>query len=178
LPDALIRQATAADAPAIARIWEPVIRETTITFSDEVKSPAAVAALVAERAAAGFPFLLAEAGGEPLGFASYAQFRGGNGYARCMEHTIILAPVARGQGTGRRLMTAIEAHAAARGAHSLWAGVSGENAAGIAFHAALGYAHAATLRETGFKFGRWLDLVLMVKYLPARRDLPMPTPAG
>lgn len=178
MADALIRQATAADAPAIAAIWEPVVRETTITFSSEVKAPAGVAALIAERAAAGFPFLLAEAGGEPLGFASYAQFRGGNGYARCMEHTIILAPAARGQGIGRALMAAIEAHAAARGAHSLWAGVSGENAAGIAFHAALGYAHAATLRETGFKFGRWLDLVLMVKYLSMCSDLPKPTPAG
>lgn len=158
-----IRQAGAADAAAIAAVWEPVIRETTITFSDEVKTPAEVAALIAGRAAAGQPFLLAEAAGAVLGFATYAQLRGGNGYAHSMEHSIVLAPAARGQGTGRALMAAIESHAAAHRVHSLWAGVSGENLAGIAFHAAIGFTHVATLPQVGRKFGRWLDLVLMMK---------------
>lgn len=82
-----------------------------------------------------------------------------------MEHSIHLEPLARGQGLGRALMQAIETHALARGTHSMIAGVSGENATGIAFHAALGYRTVATLPESGFKFGRWLDLVLMQKFL-------------
>jgi phosphinothricin acetyltransferase len=82
-----------------------------------------------------------------------------------MEHTIILAPAAIGRGLGRSLMAAIEAHARGQGVHSMFAGVSGENAAGIAFHAAIGYVPVAVLHQVGFKFGRWMDLHLMQKLL-------------
>lgn len=158
-----IRQAVAGDAAVIAAIWAPVIRDTTITFTDAVKSPQEVAALIAARDACGWPFLLAEASGSVLGFATYAPFRAGPGYARTMEHSVILAPEARGRGVGRALMTALLDHARAGGVHSLWAGVSGENAAGIAFHVAVGFRHVATLPEVGFKFGRFIDLVLMMR---------------
>ena len=87
--------------------------------------------------------------GRVLGFASYDQFRAGNGYVHAMEHTVILAPEAHGRGLGRALMTAIEEHARMRGGHSMVAGVSGENAAGIAFHRALGYAHVGLLPQSG-----------------------------
>jgi phosphinothricin acetyltransferase len=100
-----------------------------------------------------------------VGFASYAQFRGGVGYRHTMEHTIILGPAARGRGLGRALMTAIEDHARAGGTHSLFAGVSAGNPEGRAFHAAMGFAETAVLPQVGYKFGRWLDLVLMQKFL-------------
>lgn len=159
-----IRQAMAGDAGSIAEIWAPVVRDTTITFTDAVKSPDEVAALIAERGSAGWPFLLSETPGAVLGFATYAPFRAGPGYARTMEHSVILAPQARGHGLGRALMAALLHHARAGGVHSLWAGVSGENPAGIGFHAALGFRHVATLPEVGFKFGRFIDLVLMMRH--------------
>ena len=68
----MIRPATPADCTAIAAIWNPVIRDTLITFAALEKSPDAVAALMAERQAAGFAFFVAEAGGVVAGFASYA----------------------------------------------------------------------------------------------------------
>jgi phosphinothricin acetyltransferase len=161
----MIRAAAEADIPGIAAIWNPAIRDTAITFTDEERTPAALARLLAEKRAAGHAFLVAEAEGGILGFATFGQFRAGRGYRRSFEHTILLAPEARGRGLGRALMAALEAEAAAAGGHVMFGCVSAENPAGIAFHAAIGYREAARLREVGFKFGRFLDLVLMEKRL-------------
>ena len=160
----IVRPFAATDSDAVLAIWNPIIRDTTVSFSSEEKTADSLAALIAERRAAGREFFVADEGGL-LGFASYAQFRGGNGYLHAMEHTIILSPVARGRGAGRALMTAIEHHARASGAHTLLAGVSGENGEGVAFHARMGFRTVATIPEVGRKFGRWLDLVLMMKIL-------------
>ena len=160
----MIRNATPADAAALADLWNPWIRETAITFNAQEKSPDDIARMIADRQAAGHAFLLAEDAGL-LGFATYSQFRGGIGYATCMEHTVILWPQARGRGVGRALMQAVEGHARQAGAHQMIGGVSGENPEGRAFHAALGYREVAIIREAGFKFGRFMDLVLMQKFL-------------
>lgn len=160
-----IRAAAAADAPAIAAIWNPVIRDTLVTFNAVEKTPADIEILIAARAAEGRAFLVAEGPNGLVGFATYFQFRGGIGYAHTMEHTIILSPGAQGTGLGRRMMALLEDHARGQGAHSLIAGVVADNAAGRAFHAALGYAETAILPEVGRKYDRWLDLVLMQKLL-------------
>lgn len=121
--------------------------------------------MIADKARAGHAFHVAEVSNRLCGFCTYGQFRGGVGYARTMEHTIILPPDAHGKGLGRALLTSVENHAQALGIHSFFAGVSAENPAGRAFHAALGYAEVAVLQRVGWKFGRWMDLVLMQKFL-------------
>jgi phosphinothricin acetyltransferase len=160
----IVRPFVSADAGAVLAIWNPIIRDTTVTFSSEQRTVDSLSTMIAERRAAGREFFVAEIGGL-LGFATYSQFRGGNGYLHAMEHTVILAPESRGKGAGRALMTAIEDHARAGGAHTLLAGVSGENAEGVAFHARMGFRTVATIPEVGRKFGRWLDLILMMKIL-------------
>lgn len=160
-----VRPAGPPDIPAILALWNPVIRDTAITFSSEEKTPESLSSLITARRTAGQEFLICEADGVLLGFATYGQFRGGNGYARAMEHTILLAEAARGRGIGRRLMAAIEDHARAGGAHTLFAGVSGDNPAGVAFHQSIGFQTIARIPEVGHKFGRWLDLILMMKFL-------------
>lgn len=161
----MIRPAAEADIPGILAIWNPVIRDTVVTFNSAQKSPEDLARMIADRNAAGHAFLVADDGAGVAGFATYSQFRGGVGYARTMEHTVILAPGAGGRGLGRALMAGIEDHARAGGAGSMFAGVSAENPEGRAFHAAIGYAEVAVLSRVGFKFGRWFDLVLMQKFL-------------
>ena len=152
----------AQDARAATLIWNHYIRETSVTFNAQEKPVEEVATLIAARPAF---FVALDPQGRVAGFATYDQFRSGVGYARTMEHTIQLAPGASGRGLGRALMAQVEAHARAGGAHSMFAGVSGENPEGRAFHARLGYAETAVLPDVGWKFGRWMDLVLMQKFL-------------
>ncbi len=164
----IVRAARPDDAEAIAAIQNPIIRETAITFNSEEKTPDMV-----REAIESLPcFLVAEHDADLLGFVSYLPFRRGVGYARAMEHTIVLARGARGKGAGRALLAAAEAHARDAGIGSLWAGVSAENPDGVTFHARLGYETVASLPKVGFKFGRWMDLVLMRKWLlDDERDL-------
>lgn len=160
-----IRRATKEDAARIAAIWNPAICESEFTFNSREKSDADVAGMIVEREAAGHCFLVAEEGGAVLGFATCSQFRPGVGYAHTMEHTVMLAPEARGRGIGRSIMAAVEDHARAGGAHTMFACVSSGNPGAVDFHAALGYAKVALLHEVGWKFGKWLDLHLMQKRL-------------
>jgi L-amino acid N-acyltransferase YncA len=161
----MIRPALAADAAAIAAVWNPIIRDTVVTFNPVEKSGADIIATLAARAAEGNPFFVAEAEGQVLGFASYFQFRAGLGYARTMEHSINLSEQARGRGLGRQLMAALEEDARAQGHRSLIGAVSASNHESLRFHERLGYTEAGRLRDAGWKFGRFYDLVLMQKLL-------------
>lgn len=156
----MIVEAAQDDVGAVLALWNEVIAQTTNTFTSAPKTAADIADLVA-----GQPVFIARDGTETLGFATYAQFRGGDGYRLTQEHAIYLTQAARGRGLGRALLLAVEDHARAGGNHSLIAGISGENASGIAFHAAMGFAHVGRVPEVGHKFGRFLDLVLMQKQL-------------
>lgn len=160
-----IRAIEPRDYPRVLEIWRPVYRETTVTFASEEKTETSLPIYIETRRKAGRETFVAEDAGVLLGFASYDQFRGGDGYVHAMEHTIILAPEARGRGAGRALMQAVEDHARTAGAHVMVAGVSAENPGAVAFHAAVGYVETGRMPQVGRKFDRWLDLVLMQKML-------------
>lgn len=157
----MIRPARPDDAPAIAAIWNRVIRETVQTFTTLEKSPDDLAS----RIAAGTPWWVAEAAGAVVGHATYGAFRAGPGYAQTMEHSIHLTEAAQGKGLGRALMGALEGHARAGGVHVMVAGISASNAGGLAFHAALGYLKVGRMPEVGTKWGQRHHLVLMQKIL-------------
>ncbi len=159
----MIRLATPQDAAGICTIWNHYIRDTTVTFLPDEKSLSEVETLIATQ-----PVLVWHPQSDRdavAGFARYFQFRGGRGYARTVEHTVLVSPDHAGQGGGRALMSALCDHAQAAGLHSMWAGVSGENTPAVAFHAACGFVEIARLPEVGHKFGRWIDLVLMQRML-------------
>ncbi|MBW7055742.1 GNAT family N-acetyltransferase [Paracoccus bogoriensis] len=163
----MLRAARPDDAGAVGAIWNPIIRDTAITFWPTERSEAEIAAIIADRASTGLAFLLAEDAGRVIGFATYGQFRGGAGYAHSMEHTIHLAPEARGKGLGRILLAAIEDHARAAGHRLMIGGITGSNTGSLAFHAAAGYREWGRIPAAGWKFGQFHDLVLMGKDLVA-----------
>ncbi|MGI9395105.1 MAG: GNAT family N-acetyltransferase, partial [Boseongicola sp.] len=153
----IIRPAKIDDAAGVAGIVNQVIRDTTNSFKPKELSHSEVQSQIAIAPA----YFVAVDQRSIIGFATYDQFRKGPGYARTMEHTIMLAPNARGTGAGRALMKVVEDHARNAGVGSLWAGISSENPEGISFHLALGFEEVAQLPKVGYKFDRWLDLVLM-----------------
>ena len=159
-----IREAMPADSARIAEIWNKTIRESLATFNSVEKTPCDVSDLLSTRSGCAGSFLVADAGGVK-GFATYGQFRGGVGYRWTAEHTIVLAPSARRMGIGSSLMTALEQIARQNGVHSMIAGISAENPSAVTFHASIGFRQIARLPEVGFKFGRWLDLILMQKFM-------------
>ena len=162
----IIRLAEQGDATGIAAVLNPVIRNTTISFKSEELTLDQVRDMIA----AAPVMFVAEENGAILGYASYSQFRRGMGYDRTMEHAISLSPDARGRGVGRQLMNTIEIHARKAGMGSLWAGISGENPGAVEFHKAIGFEQVAILPDVGFKFGRWIDLILMRKWLSPAGD--------
>ncbi len=166
----IIRDASTDDAAAIAAIANHYIQETSVSFNEVNKSVPDIKDEVAARHAAGCAYLVAERDQKILGFATYSQFRSGTGYRHTMEHTVMISPNEVGQGTGGALMQALETHARAAGVHSLVAGISAENSEAIGFHRKIGFDHIVCLPEMGFKFGRWIDLVLLQKRLLSDPD--------
>ncbi len=164
-PDVKISNANIHDAEAIAAIWNPLIRDTTITFNNVEKSAESLHDMIMERQAAGYAFLLAQEDGQLVGFATYGQFRAGVGYAQTMEHTVALSDAAKGRGVAAALLDALEIHAKARGVHSMLAGISADNIAAVKFHAKAGYSQVGVIPQAGRKFDRWLDLILLQKIL-------------
>ena len=156
----MIRAATVEDVPAVLALWNEVIAETTITFTATPKTAEQIHGILETQ-----PVFVPMVDGSAQGFATYGAFRSGDGYRHTQEHAIYLSAAARGHGFGRGLMTAVEDDARAAGARSLVAGISGENAGGLAFHRAMGFVERGHLPGVGHKFGRALDLVLMQKTL-------------
>ena len=161
----MIRDARPEDAAAIGAIWNPIIRDTAITFWPTERSDAEIRAYIAAKQDPGHGCFVLEQDGTVIGFAAYGQFRNGGGYAHSMEHTIYTAPALRGTGLGARLLAYLENHARKRGARLMIGGITGSNAGSIAFHARHGYGEWGRIPAAGFKFGQWHELILMGKDL-------------
>ena len=161
----IVRDAVSTDAAAMARIANHYIRDTTVTFAEIEKTVASMEQSIATRHAQGHGFVVAQEGAHVIGYASFFPFRSGSGYRHTVEHTVQLVPEAVGRGAGRLLMTELERIARDLGIRNVMAGISGENEAAIVFHRKLGFDHEVRLPQVGFKFGRWIDLVLMQKRL-------------
>lgn len=164
----LIRPSTEQDMPAVTAIYAHHVRHGTGTFELEPPSLADMLARRAEVLAHSLPWLVAEVGGQVCGYAYCNWFRPRPAYRFAAEDSIYLASDAAGRGLGRALLAELAATAERAGMRKLIAviGDSG-NEASIGLHRCCGFHHAGTLTATGWKFGRWLDTVLMEKSLGA-----------
>ena len=149
----------ARHADAILAILNDAIVTSTALYDYHPRSPDSMEGWFAAKAAGRFPVIgLEDADGTLLGFASYGSFRAFPAYKYTVEHSIYVHRDHRGRGLGRMLLERLIDAARAQGVHALVGVIDTANAGSIALHTALGFAHAGTLRESGFKFGRWLDV--------------------
>ncbi|MFL1462005.1 GNAT family N-acetyltransferase [Roseococcus sp. DSY-14] len=174
----LIRDGRDADLPAITAIYGHWVRHGLASFE---LVPPAEEEMARRRAAlleAGHPHLVAEAGGQVLGYAHAGPFRTRPAYRFTVEDSVYVAPGAPRGGVGRALLGALLERCAAKGFRLMVAviGDSG-NAPSIGLHRALGFAHAGLLPATGWKHGRWVDTVLMTRALGPGAAAP-PGPAA
>jgi L-amino acid N-acyltransferase len=157
--------APARDGGAILAIVNDAILNSTAWYEYEPWDAARLTSWFEAKRAGGWPLLVAEADGETLGFASFGPFRDRPAYARTVEHSVYVAAAARGRGIGRLLLDALVAEAGGRGLHTMIGGIDASNAGSLAFHRAAGFVEAGRMREVGWKFDRWLDLIFMQKLL-------------
>lgn len=167
----LIRPSTDADVPALTAIYAEAVRTGTGTFELDAPDAAEMARRRADVLGKGLPWLVADAAGPTgartvLGFAYANHFRPRLAYRFCLEDSIYLWPAAQGRGVGRLLLAELIARCEALGARQMLAVIGDSaNAGSIGVHAALGFAHTGVLRAAGWKFERWLDVVLMQRSL-------------
>ena len=172
----MLRIATEADVPAILNIYGPYVLTSTATFEYTVPSREEFGDRF-RRITARFPWLVYEEEGVILGYAYASAPFTRAAYDWCAEPSVYLRPEARGRGIGRALYRALEAILKYQGFQLLYALVTGENTASLAFHSALGYETLAVFPDCGFKFGRWLALNWLQKRLTPV-EIPSKAPAA
>lgn len=166
-----VRDATVADAAAIAAIYNDAVRTTLAIWNEAEVSVENRADWIAARQVAGFPVLVAvDAAGTVAGYASFGDWRPFAGFRHTVEHSVYVASGARGGGVGRLLMAALIDRARAQGRHVMVAGIEAGNLASIRLHESFGFRQTALMPEVGCKFGRWLDLAFLQLRLDDRLD--------
>lgn len=162
-----IRASNESDIPAITAIYRHHVLHGTGTFEIDPPSEQDMTARRADVLSRGLPYLVAEGDdGRILGFSYANWFKPRPAYRFSAEDSIYVADCARGQGVGRLLLQALCDQAQAAGVRKLLAVIGDSaNAGSIGVHRATGFSEIGVMRSMGWKFGRWLDIVLMEKTL-------------
>jgi len=162
----LIRPSLPEDIPSITAIYAHHVLHGTGTFEVTPPTTEDMRARREDVLSKGLPYLVAVDGDKVLGFAYCNWFKPRPAYRFSAEDSIYLAPEANGQGLGRLLLTELMAQAEKAGVRKLIAVIGDSaNAASIGVHRSAGFEHVGTLKSCGWKFDRWLDVVMMDKAL-------------
>lgn len=164
-----IRAAEPGDLAAIQSIYAHHVRHGLGTFETDAPDLAEMRSRHAQITGAGFPYLVAHDGRQVLGYAYANHFRTRAAYRYTVEDSIYVAAEAAGRGVGRTLLGALVARCAAAGLRQMLALIGdSDNAASIGVHRACGFEHAGVMRAVGWKFDRWVDVVVMQRALGAQ----------
>lgn len=157
----LIRPAKSGDLEKILEIVNHSILHTTANYSYDTQTLEVQTKWFEDKKAKNMPVIVADLNGEVIGFGSYGQFREKIGYQYTVEHSVYVVDNAIGKGIGSKLLTELIKLAKEQGLHVMIGAIDASNTGSIAFHEKFGFVATGTIREVGYKFEKWLDLVFM-----------------
>jgi len=150
----------------ILDIFNEAIANSTALYDYKPRAPDTMAGWFEAKNKGRYPVIgLEDATGTLVGFGSYGAFRAWPAYKYTVEHSIYIDTRFRGQGHGRTLLDALVAAATQQNYHVMIGGIDASNAVSIKLHESLGFTHCGTVKQAGFKFGRWLDLAFYQRIL-------------
>jgi L-amino acid N-acyltransferase YncA len=168
MPDPDIRPATKADLPAVTGIYEHAVLQGTATFELIPPDLAEMTRRFNALMDGGFPYLVATLDGDVVGYAYAGPYRPRPAYRFTVENSVYLQPAIHRRGIGLRLLQRLIAECEARGFRQMIAVIGDSaNSGSIGVHRKCGFAMTGTFYDVGFKFGRWLDTVMMQRVLGA-----------
>jgi phosphinothricin acetyltransferase len=155
-----IRLATPADLPAINELYNHYVIHSTCTYQTEPETLEARRNWF-ERHSAKHPVTVATRGEVVVGWASLSRFHSRAAYANTVENSIYVHHEWHRQGIGGALLDDLIVRARQIGHHTILAGIDAEQAGSLAIHASRGFTEVAHLKQVGYKFSRWLDVIYM-----------------
>lgn len=156
-----IRNATENDLSQILDIYNDAIINTTAVFQYDVHTIEMRKEWFAQKQKDGFPVFVAEENNIVVGFSTFGPFRAWQGYKYSVEHSIYVEKNQRGKGIGKLLMLPLIDAAKQLNMHTIIAGIDADNKISVSFHKQFGFEEVGYIKEVGWKFDRWLDLVFM-----------------
>ena len=156
-----IRPAKLEDLNKILEIVNHSILHTTANYNYDIQTLEVQTKWFEDKKTKNMPVVVADLNGEVVGFGSYGQFREKIGYQYTVEHSVYVIDNVIGKGIGSKLLTELIRLAKEQGFHVMIGAIDADNTGSIAFHEKFCFTAIGTIREVGYKFDHWLDLVFM-----------------
>ena len=155
-----IRPATGSDLVAINDIYNHYVLHSTCTYQEDPE-PLAGRRQWFKHHGDQHPVIVAEAGGRVVGWGSLSAYHPRSAYRRTVENSVYVHPRQHRRGIGLRLLRELIVRARKLGHHAIIAGIDAGQPASVALHAKFHFEPVGHMKQVGFKFGRWLDVVYM-----------------
>jgi phosphinothricin acetyltransferase len=169
----VIRLAREDDGASLAEIYDPIVRDTPISFETQPPDAAGMAGRVRQTLAQ-YPWLVYERDGVVVGYAYGSQHHVRDAYQWAVNVTVYIDERSRRAGVGRALYTSLFRILVAQGYYRACAGITLPNPGSVGLHEAMGFVPVGVYRDVGFKLGRWHDVGWWQRSLQGRPGIPAP----
>ena len=156
-----IRAYKTSDAEAIVETLNYYILNSTALYDYDIRTTEQQRAIFDEKLMKGFPVIVATIDEKVVGFGYYSEFRFREAYKFTVEHSVYVAPTEHGKGIGKVILQNLIGLAKEQKLHTMVGVIDAENESSIAFHEQFGFTTVGIIKESGYKFDRWLHSVIM-----------------
>jgi phosphinothricin acetyltransferase len=156
-----IRPFEIKDTQSILDIINYNILNSTALYDYKTRDYETQKTILEDKINKGFPVIIAECDGKLVGFGMYSEFRFREAYKYTVEHSVYVSPNEMGKGIGKMIMSQLIIQAKAQGLHTMIGVIDSENKSSITFHEQFGFKTVGIIKESGYKFDRWLDSVFV-----------------